>query len=486
MKEQIIRFWFYSRDRSFADVLGRALGPGYEICQGELEDLRSILQRRQDIDAILLDAFTSGSEGGDEILQAVRILLKSSAAPPPIIAMVHDDEQEVVRTLIENGADETLAGPPDIRELRLVLGRAHRYHQVELDLAQSRARQQSPGRLCDMVGYAENIRQVFEMARKVAACDVSVMITGETGTGKELLARAIHRLGQRAAEPFVPFSCASLPEALIDDELFGHEKGAFTGAISARRGRFEAADRGTIFLDEIADLAPGLQAKLLRVLQEHSFERLGSSTPLTTDIRVICATHQNLEEMVQDGSFRMDLYFRLNVVQVRIPPLRERREEIPLLFRHFVAKCREKYGRAVADPPQYLLDASTRYGWPGNLRELENLVKRYVILGDAEESFRELLDLARFEHRLAIEEPVIAGERSLKTRVRDLKDDTELEAILDALESTRWVRRRAAEQLGLSYKALLNKMRRFHLDGGPGSRSPAAAGRELRDGAGHG
>ena len=384
MKEQVIRFWFYSRDRSFADVLGRALGPGYEICQGEIEDLRSALHRRQEVDAVLLDAFTSGSEGCDEILQALRTLLKSLAAPPPIIAMVRDDEQGVVRTLVENGADETVSGPPDIRELRLVLQRAHRYHQVELDLAQSHSRRQSPGQLGEMSGCSESIQRVFEMARKVATCDVSVLIMGETGTGKELLARAIHRLSQRSDGPFVPFSCANLPEPLIDDELFGHEKGAFTGAINARRGRFEAADRGTVFMDEIADLAPGLQAKLLRVLQERSFERLGSNTPLATDVRVVCATHQNLEEMVQDGRFRMDLYFRLNVVQMRIPPLRERREDIPLLAQEFLGQYAKEFGKQTRQVSQPALRALEEYSWPGNVRELENVIQRAVVLAEGE------------------------------------------------------------------------------------------------------
>ena len=384
MKEQIIRCWFYSRDTSFAEVLGRALGPGYEICQGDMEDLQSMLQRRQNLDALLLDAFTSGSEGCSEILQAAKGFLKSSPAPPPIIVMVHDDEQDVVRTLIENGADETLAGPPDIRELRLVLQRAHRYHQVELDLVQSRASQQNPGQLGEMSGCSKNIQKVFEMARKVAACDVSVLITGETGTGKELLARAIHRLSQRAARPFVPFSCANLPEPLIDDELFGHEKGAFTGAISARQGRFEAADQGTVFLDEIADLAPGLQAKLLRVLQERSFERLGSNTPIATDVRIVCATHQNLEEMVQDGRFRMDLYFRLNVVQVRIPPLRERREDIPMLAQQFLDQYAREFGKQTRRLSQPALHALEEYSWPGNIRELENVIQRAVVLSEEE------------------------------------------------------------------------------------------------------
>jgi DNA-binding NtrC family response regulator len=382
MKEQIIRFWFYSRDESFAEVLARALGNGYEICQGELGDLQDISQQRPRVDAILLDASATGPEECNDILQAMTSLLKSSPAPPPILVMVHDDEQEAVRTFIENGAYETLSSPPDIRELRLVLRRAHRYHQIELDLA--RSRQQTPGQLGDMVGCSESIQQVFEMARKVAACDVSVLIMGETGTGKELLARAIHRLSPRSDGPFIPFSCANLPEPLIDDELFGHEKGAFTGAVSARAGRFEVAHQGTVLLDEIADLAPGLQAKLLRVLQERSFERLGSNTPLDTDVRVVCATHQNLEEMVQDGRFRMDLYFRLNVVQLRIPPLRERREDIPLLARQFLRHYSKQFGKQVSRVSQPALRALEEYSWPGNVRELENVVQRAVVLAEGD------------------------------------------------------------------------------------------------------
>ena len=376
----MIKFWFYSRDKDFVEVLARALGPGYEICPGELDCIRSSGPTRQEASAVLLDVSSAGPEGFSEVQRAMRILLKSSPAPPPIVAMVRHDDQDLVRTLIENGAYETLASPPDIRELRLVMRRAHRYHQIELDLVQSRSRQQSSGQLGDLVGCSENIQQVFEIARKVAACDVSVLILGETGTGKELLARAIHRLSNRAAGPFVPFSCANLPETLIDDELFGHEKGAFTGATGTRRGRFEVADQGTVFLDEIGDLAPGLQAKLLRVLQERSFERLGSNTPLNTDVRVVCATHQNLEEMVQDGIFRMDLYFRLNVVQLRISPLRERREDIPLLAQQFLRQYARLFGKSARRVSEAAMRALEEYFWPGNVRQLENVIQRAVVL----------------------------------------------------------------------------------------------------------
>ncbi len=372
MKEETIRVWFYSRDKSFAEVLARALGPGYEFCHASARD----------VDAILLDASSAGPDECDDLLRSMRAQLKSSQVQPPILAMVHDEEQETVHALTENGVYETLASPPDIRELRLVLRRAHRYHRIEVDLAQSRSRQQAPGQLGDLIGCSDSIQQVFEMARKVATCDVSVLILGETGTGKELLARAIHRLSQRTDGPFVPFSCANLPEPLIDDELFGHEKGAFTGAVGVRRGRFEVADQGTVFLDEIGDLAPDLQAKLLRVLQERSFERLGSNTPLNTDVRVLCATHQDLEEMVQDGSFRMDLYFRLNVVQLRIPPLRERREDIPLLTQQFLRNYAKQFGKPAKRVSEAAMRALEEFSWPGNVRELENVVQRAVVLSE--------------------------------------------------------------------------------------------------------
>lgn len=384
MEEQAIRFGFYSLEKSFGEVLTRALGPGYEILQGDMDNFGSLTQPHHEVDAILLDASASsvGSVGYDGVLRSMKTLLKSSSLPPPIIVMVHDDEQETVRTFIENGAYETLASPPDILELRLVLRRASRYHQIEMDLTQSRSRQPAPGQLGDLVGCTEKIHQVFEMARKVAACDVSVLITGETGTGKELLARAIHQLSQRAAGPLVPFSCANLPETLVEDELFGHEKGAFTGAVATRRGRFEAADGGTIFLDEVGDLAPTLQAKLLRVLQERSFDRLGGDTPLNTDVRVIAATNRNLEEMVQDGQFRMDLYFRLNVVQLKIPPLRERREDIPLLAQHFLRHYAKQFGRETERVALSAMNALEEHSWHGNVRELENVIQRAVVLAE--------------------------------------------------------------------------------------------------------
>ena len=226
------------------------------------------------------------------------------------------------------------------------------------------------------------MQELFALANKIAPCDVSVLITGETGTGKELLARAIHKMSGRSSRPLVAFSCANLPEALIEDELFGHEKGAFTGALMARRGRVEAADTGTMFLDEIGDLSLGLQPKLLRVLQERSFERLGSNTKTEVNIRLICATNRNLAEMVQQGKFRDDLYYRLNVVQMHLPPLRDRQDDIPLLAQHFLQDFAERFKKKARRFSQPALRALEEYGWPGNVRELENAVQRAVVLSE--------------------------------------------------------------------------------------------------------
>ena len=220
------------------------------------------------------------------------------------------------------------------------------------------------------------------MARKVAPCDVNVLITGETGTGKSMLGRALHRLSRRHVGPFVAFSCANLPEHLVEDELFGHEKGAFTGAMMLRRGRFEVADGGTLFLDEVGDLPLGLQAKLLRVIQDRTFERLGSNTPQTSDVRLICATHRNLEEMVERGEFREDLYYRLNVIQLHLPPLRERSGGIVMLAHHLLQLVSKELGKKVTHFSRQAIEAVDEYNWPGNVRELENIVRRAVVLAE--------------------------------------------------------------------------------------------------------
>jgi DNA-binding NtrC family response regulator len=228
------------------------------------------------------------------------------------------------------------------------------------------------------------MQELFALALKIGPCDVNVLITGETGTGKELLARAIHQSSLRAARPFVAFSCANLPDTLIEDELFGHERGAFTGAIAIRRGRMESADNGSLFLDEIGDLGLGLQPKLLRVLQERSFERLGGNTTVNVNIRLISATHHNLPEMVQQGKFREDLFYRLNVVHMHIPALRERRDDIILLAQLFLVAAAQRFNKKAKRFSHQALLALEEYAWPGNVRELENAVQRAAVLSEGQ------------------------------------------------------------------------------------------------------
>lgn len=233
-----------------------------------------------------------------------------------------------------------------------------------------------------LIGNAPAMAEVFALAQKTATCNVTALITGETGTGKELLARAIHEHSPRARGPFVAFSCANLPETLIDDELFGHERGAFTGADGMRRGRFETANGGTLFLDEIGDLPLALQSRLLRVLQERTFHRLGGTSTVPVDIRLIAATHRDLEAMVREGTFRQDLLYRLNVVQLRMPALRDRRDDIPTLARHFLARFSSSFDKRVLHFSPGAQLGLTEYAWPGNVRELENTVQRAVALAD--------------------------------------------------------------------------------------------------------
>jgi two-component system, NtrC family, response regulator AtoC len=317
--------------------------------------------------------------------------------------------------------------------------------------------------------------KIRQQILQIAPVDVPIFISGESGVGKEVVARMIHLRSMRRQQAFVKVNCAALPGELLESELFGYEQGAFTGAVRAKPGKLEMANNGTIFLDEIAEMSPHLQAKLLHVLQDGQYSRLGARSVINVDVRVLAATNMNVKEAMKTGRFREDLYYRLNVLSIHIPPLRERTGEIPLLFRHFLVKYSEKYQKPAPDPSKHLLEAALRYPWPGNLRELENFVKRYVILEDDEGSFRELLEMTGQQHRTAPrEEPAAPKEQGLKALVRGLKDEAEMEAIADALEKTNWCRKDAAHMLGISYKALPYKMRQFNLDSGRGARSAAA------------
>jgi Nif-specific regulatory protein len=284
-----------------------------------------------------------------------------------------------------------------------------------------------------------------------------VLLRGESGTGKELVAKAVHFMSQRAKGPFIKFNCASIPEGLLESELFGHEKGAFTGAMTARKGRFELAEGGTIFLDEIGDLPLALQPKILRVLQEREFERVGGEKTVKVDVRLIAATSRNLEELVSEGKFREDIYYRLNVVPLFLPPLRERKEDIPLLVEYFMKKYNQENQKSVAIGPE-VLDLFTKYDWPGNVRELENTIERMVVMARGKVVAASELPLSIRDYSMRTH---YAG--TLKEALPSAVEDIEKTRILDALEKTGWIQAKAARVLGITSRQIGYKMKKYTL-----------------------
>jgi formate hydrogenlyase transcriptional activator len=306
-----------------------------------------------------------------------------------------------------------------------------------------------PRKFEQLIGGSPALEAVLEGVRRVAPTSSTVLIQGETGTGKELIARAIHNVSSRCGRPFIKLNCAAIPLDLLESELFGHEKGAFTGAITQKLGRFELADKGTLFLDEVGDIPAPLQPKLLRILQEQEFERLGSSRTHHVDVRLVAATHRNLAEMVRNGDFRSDLYFRLNVFPVELPPLRERREDIPALVEHFAEILGRRVGRSIDHIPPETMMALCSYDWPGNIRELQNLIERAVILSENGVLPNPLLNIGT--QRITVS--------SLPTTLID----SERALILRTLEAAGWViggRDGAAARLGLKRTTLIYKMQR--------------------------
>jgi len=303
-----------------------------------------------------------------------------------------------------------------------------------------------------IVGDSQQLDKVMRQAAIVGPTDSTVLILGETGTGKGRFAAAIHEMSARNAHPFVKVNCAAIPLGLLESELFGHERGAFTGAVAQRAGRFELANRGTLFLDEIGDIPGELQPKLLRVLQEHEFERLGSTHTIRTDVRLIAATHQNLRKMVADGRFREDLFYRLNVFPITIPPLRQRPSDTPLLVRHFVDVLARRMNKRIDTIPSHVLERLTRYSWPGNIRELENFVERCVILTTGPSLEAPLQDLA------ALEEEIVPAPVTLR--------DAERHHIRKTLNEVDGVIAAAAQRLGVPRSTLFYKMRRLGINAG--------------------
>src|ERR1700756_365755 len=421
-------------------------------------------------DFVILDVLMPEIDGLETLRQMMQLDRSLN-----VIMLSCSNEVTTVVEAIRLGALDYLTKPFEKPELDAAFLKVRQKQQLRSENKSLREYCEALTEDLSFLAASPQMLKIRQQILQIAPVDVPVFISGESGVGKEVVARMIHLRSTRRVQAFVKVNCAALPGELLESELFGYEQGAFTGAVRAKPGKFEIANKGTIFLDEIAEMSPHLQAKLLHVLQDGQFSRLGARAAVNVDVRVLAATNMNVKEAMKTGRFREDLYYRLNVLSIHIPPLREWTSEIPLLFRHFLVKYAEKYHKPAVEPSKHLLEAALRYSWPGNLRELENFVKRYVILEDDEGSFRELVEMTGQQHRTAPrEEPAVPKEEGLKALVRGLKDEAEMEAIADALDKTNWCRKDAAKMLGISYKALLYKMRQFNLDSGRGSRNAAA------------
>jgi two-component system response regulator AtoC len=421
-------------------------------------------------DLIILDVLMPEMNGLDTLQELMHLDRSLN-----VIMLSCSNEVGTVVEAIRLGAHDYLTKPFEKTELDAAMLKSRQKKQLTQENQALKDYCEQITEDLSFLAASPQMVRIRQQILQIAPVDVPVFICGESGVGKEVVARMIHLRSKRRNQPFVKVNCAALPGELLESELFGFEQGAFTGAVRAKPGKFEMANKGTIFLDEIAEMPVHLQAKLLHVLQDHQYSRLGGRHLVETDVRVLAATNVDVQDAMKTGKFREDLYYRLNVLSIIVPPLRERTAEIPLLFQHFLAKYSEKFGKTAQVPSKHLLDAALNYPWPGNLRELENFVKRYVILEDDEGSLRELVGMSASRPRTSPRnEAPVQREQGLKALVRGLKDEAEMEAIADALEKTRWCRKDAAKMLGISYKALLYKMRQFNLDTRSTRRAAAA------------
>jgi len=438
---------------------------GYEVAaaaDGE-EALKNLDAIQPDL--ITLDVVLPGMDG----LQTLEKLKQRLPDVPVVMLSGHGQARNIVEAM-RRGASDFLRKPFEVEELELAFQKALEKRALKQEVERLRGRARSETDFMLLTGDNPKMREIRDIIEQVADTDITVLIRGESGTGKEVVARTLFQLSGRRDQPFVKVNCAALPSELLESELFGFEKGAFTGAHKRKLGKFEYANHGTIFLDEISEMHPSLQAKLLQVLQDGEFSRLGSESDVCVDTRIIAATNRNLEDAVADGTFREDLYYRLNVVTVHLPPLRERKDAIPLLVEQFLQKNNEQYRKNVAHLSPETMEIFAKYHWPGNVRELENMVRRMVVL-DNEAAVMEEIKLtgSRLQEREESNDSLDLGAlgadfskkqgidlKAISRRAAQLAEKGVIEKVL---QETRWNRKEAAARLQISYKALLYKMK---------------------------
>ena len=376
-----------------------------------------------------------------------------------VVMMTAYGTVETAVVSMKEGALDYLTKPIDLEELLLIFQKVMERSNLIRENRELRAQLQERYTLDNIVYGSPKMEEVMGLVARVAPSHATILIRGESGTGKELVANAIHYASPRSGKPLVKVSCSALPETLLESELFGHEKGAFTGATQKRIGRFEEADGGTIFLDEIGDLSPGIQVKLLRILQDKEFQRLGLNLTLKTDVRVIAATHRNLEEAMKSGNFREDLYYRLNVISIHLPPLRDRRGDIPLLIDYFLKKYSKENQKPISDISKEVRALLLRYPFPGNVRELENLIERAVVLCREEMITTQDLPFHLREEKSEKEWGFPKKEKSLPESLEEVERDL----IIKALHQHHGIQTKAAESLGISERVLRYKMKKYRI-----------------------
>jgi DNA-binding NtrC family response regulator len=434
-------------EKNIREGLGRALRRSYDILLAESGTAALDLLSENSVDVMLSDLRMPGMDG-------MTLMQRALAVSPHLICILltaYGNIETAVEAM-RSGATDFLTKPVNLDQLELVLTRVLRSRRAETENQQLREQLDSKFGMENIIGNSPAMHEIFETVRQVASSRATVLIQGESGTGKELIAKAIHRLSSRKNGPFVPVHCAALSSTLLESELFGHEKGAFTGAVERRKGRFELADGGTLFLDEIGEIDASVQVKILRALEERRFERVGGQAPVDVDTRLIAATNRDLKKMVDEGTFREDLYYRLYVVVIQLPALRERTGDIPLLLKHYLDVFNRENDRSIEGVSPEALDLLTAYDWPGNVRELRNVVEQMVVLSRSQRiGIRDLPPHIR--DRAASGATVQVSGGTL--------EELEKAAIVQALKRTGGNRTRAAEALGISRRTLHRKIAEY-------------------------
>jgi DNA-binding NtrC family response regulator len=471
MAKQKTKILVIDDDPKVAWILSEGLSNKFEFVTARdgMTGLQMVSTEKPDL--ILLDIKMPGMNG----IEVLEKLNKSNERPEVIMVSGHGDTNYVVES-IKLGAAEFVNKPFDVQEIEIHINGVLERSRLKREVHELKGELESKSVYADFIGDSNAMHRVKELIEQVADSELTVLIRGESGTGKEIVARSLHQLSSRKKQPFIKVNCAAIPRDLLEAELFGYEKGAFTGAHKTKQGRFELAHKGTMFLDEIGDMPLELQSKLLQVLEQQEFVRVGGIHTINVDTRIICATNRNLEDAIAKQQFRDDLFYRLNEITLALPPLRQRPEDIPLLINFFIEKYNRLYEKQFERMSSQAIERLTSFAWPGNVRQLENMIKQVVVRND-ENIVAELLSAAGTRPipssstagtqpgaATAQEDPLPADNYSLKERIGRLVAREEKRIIGEVLGKTNWNRRKAAEMLEISYRSLLYKIKDYKLN----------------------